>query len=122
MNYKTIRYLGHFDRVAHMSRERLRKYLMDNCPPSYEDIVILYASAYGNINGRYKTKTLVYKWENDSDGLAIQNTTAMSCCAIVELLYNDNFKNGLIKQENINLATFESTYFGNKLLNKSVQL
>ncbi|MBK8727405.1 MAG: saccharopine dehydrogenase NADP-binding domain-containing protein [Holophagaceae bacterium] len=128
--YKTMRYLGHFERVKFLLEElRLRedrelagKILKNALPPVDEDYVFVHAAVEGWQEGQLARKEFVrcYPQTEMADGhvwRAISWTTAASICAVVEMVRGGQLpQQGFIKQEEIPLDAFLRTRNGSLYL------
>lgn len=125
MNYKTIRFPGHCEKMRVLmtdlklneDRDTLKRILENAVPKTYQDMVIVYVSVTGHQNGHLMEENymkIVYpetiaglKWS------AIQVTTASGICAVVDMvLGNSNEFTGLVLQENFILDDFLANRFG----------
>ena len=125
LNYKTIRYPGHCEKMRFLmndlqlntDRETLKKILERALPTTYQDIVLIYVAVDGVKNGEFIEKTYVKKsYPKLLHGLewsAIQVSTASSVCTIVDLVLEQGDKyQGLILQENFRLTDVLANRFG----------
>lgn len=125
LNYKSLRYPGHRDKIQFLmrslklSRDRdlLKQILTRALPETNDDKVLLYVSVTGQVNGKHTQKTCVKsyyakkifkeKWS------AIQITTAASACAVLDIvLQNEEKYQGLVLQERFSLADILMNPFG----------
>lgn len=130
MNYKTIRYPGHCERMSLLmdalklkdDPKTLKQILEHAIPKTYQDVVIIYVSVVGRIGGElveqntvkkvYPQRLLGHQWS------AIQVTTASSLCAVLDMvLENPNVYQGFIGQDRFDLNTFLKNRFGKRYLN-----
>ncbi len=125
MNYRTLRYPGHCEKIRFLmndlrlneDRGTLKTILERAIPKTYQDVVLIYVSVSGYLEGLFLEDNLVYKvYPKDIAGhrwSAIQITTAASICAMVDLTLNGNGqKEGFVYQENIRLEDFLANRFG----------
>lgn len=125
LNYKTIRYPGHCEKMRllmmdlklNANRETLKQILENSLPKTYQDIVIVYVAVNGVINKEFIEKTYMKKiYPQEINGLswsAIQVSTAASACAVVDLILEeaDNY-HGFIQQENFQTSKMLANRFG----------
>jgi len=121
MNYKTMRYKGHrdlfkflmFDLKLNEKREIFEEILNDAIPTVKNDVVIIYVSVTGIINGKLTTISDYIKNTGVEDFTAIQTTTAAGIAAVVDIMLNSphNHK-GFVKVEEIDYFTFMQNEFG----------
>ncbi|BCA95287.1 L-lysine dehydrogenase [Legionella antarctica] len=125
MNYKTMRYPGHCEKMRLLmndlrlneDRVTLKKILENAIPKTYQDIVIVYVTVEGIKHGELTEKSYVKKvYPEVIRGLewsAIQVSTASGVCAVVDLvLGQSNEYKGLILQEEFKLANVLENRFG----------
>ncbi|GAB4393836.1 MAG: saccharopine dehydrogenase C-terminal domain-containing protein [Gammaproteobacteria bacterium] len=125
MNYKTIRYPGHCEKMRVLmndlklndDRETLKRILENAIPKTYQDLVLVYVSVTGYRHGNYLEENYMKKvYPHDIAGLhwsAIQTTTAAGICAVVDMVLNDIGKyKGFVYQEQFSLEAFLSNRFG----------
>ena len=125
MNYRTLRYPGHCEKIHFLmndlrlneDRSALKTILERAVPKTYQDVVLVYVSVSGYVDGVFMEDNLVYKvYPKDIAGQrwsAIQVTTAAAICAMVDLTLNGNGqKKGFIYQENTKLEDFLANRFG----------
>lgn len=127
LHYKTMRYLGHFERMKFLleelhlrdDRELVGKILKNALPPVDEDYVFVHAAVEGKKGGELARKEFVrsYPQKRMPDGKvwrAISWTTAASICAVVEMVRAGRLpQKGFIHQEQIPLDGFMQTKNGN---------
>lgn len=125
MNYKTIRYPGHCEKIRllmndlklNQDRETLKRILENVLPKTYEDVVIVYVAVSGLKNGELTEEFFVKKIYPQSFAgkrwSAIQTTTACSVAAVVDTVLEqpDKYK-GLVLQETFSLETITQNRFG----------
>lgn len=125
MNYKTLRYPGHCEKVhllmvdlkLNEDRDTLKRILENAVPKTLQDVVIIFVSVAGLIDGEYYEKNFVKKIYPqqivDKTWSAIQVTTAAGLCGVVDLvMQNPEQYHGFITQECIDLQAFLSNRFG----------
>jgi saccharopine dehydrogenase-like NADP-dependent oxidoreductase len=126
LSYKTLRYPGHRDLVAFLGRglrlnerrEVYRDLLEHAVPATTQDVVVIYCSAIGEIDGRLTQLTDARRVYHGSfrgePGTAIQLSTAASLCAVLDLVMDGRVevRPGLVRQEQVTLADFLSNRFG----------
>jgi saccharopine dehydrogenase-like NADP-dependent oxidoreductase len=125
MNYKTMRYPGHCEKMRLLmndlrlneDRVTLKRILENAIPKTYQDIVIVYVTVEGIKRGELTEKSYVKKvYPENIRGLewsAIQVSTASGVCAVVDLvLGQSNEYNGLILQEKFQLSSVLENRFG----------
>lgn len=131
LDYKTLRYPGHFDLMRflfhelHMKNDPLSaaEILVNAKPPVSEDVVYIHASAEGYKErprvmnpGLYReefVRAYLPKYVKGKAWRAISWTTAASVTATVELVSGGKLiKQGFLKQEDIKLADFLNTIAG----------
>jgi len=125
LNYKTMRYPGHCEKMRFLmndlklneDRDTLKRILERSIPKTYQDIVIAYVTVEGIKQGELTEKSYVNKiYPETICGLewsAIQISTAAGVCAVADLVMNQkNEYRGLILQENFHLADVLTNRFG----------
>jgi len=125
LNYKTIRYPGHRDIAKILvqdlrlgQRRALLKDIFEYAlPTTMQDVVLIFVTASGHIGGRFVQQSYANKVYsapvNGIERTAIQITTAGGICAVLDLLAQNMLpQKGLIRQEDIPLATFLANRFG----------
>jgi saccharopine dehydrogenase-like NADP-dependent oxidoreductase len=125
MNYKTLRYPGHCEKIhllmkdlkLNEDRDTLKRVLEHAVPQTLQDVVLIYASVAGRREGALFEENYVKKiypqcikgklWS------AIQVTTASSLCAVVDLVLAvpTQYK-GFVTQESIPLRDVLANRFG----------
>lgn len=125
LDYKTIRYVGH-RQLAHFlinelgmrdDRDNLKTILERSVPMTTQDVVIVFVTATGYIDGRFVQRTDARKVYHGvlhgREWSAIQITTAAGVCAAVELHRKGRLPgSGFVRQEQVVLAEFFETSFG----------
>jgi saccharopine dehydrogenase-like NADP-dependent oxidoreductase len=125
LNYKTMRYPGHCEKMRLLmndlklndDRETLKRILERAVPKTYQDIVIVYVTVEGIKGGELSEKSYVKKvYPATIRGLewsAIQVSTASGVCAVVDLVLGQaNEYHGLLLQENFSLSDVLNNRFG----------
>ena len=125
LNYKTMRYPGHCEKMRFLmnelklnaDRDTLKRILESAIPKTYQDMVLVYISVEGIKQGELTEKSYVKKiYPQLICGLewsAIQISTASSICAVVDLvLGNEDEYHGLILQETFKLVDVLANRFG----------
>ena len=125
MNYKTLRYPGHCEKVHFLmkdlklneDRATLKRILERAIPQTLQDVVLTYASVAGTTKDGFFEENYVKKiypqcikgrlWS------AIQVTTASSLCCVVDLVLSRPGRyHGFVTQEAIPLQDFLGNPFG----------
>lgn len=125
MNYKTMRYPGHCEKMRLLmndlrlneDRGTLKRILENAIPKTYQDIVIVYVTVEGMKQGELTEKSFVKKVYPEVirqlEWSAIQVSTASGVCAVVDLvLGQENEYRGLILQEKFQLSRVLENRFG----------
>lgn len=125
MNYKTMRYPGHCNKMRFLMNElrlnqdrpTLKRILENSIPKTYQDIVIVYVTVEGIKQGELTEKSYVKKiYPAQIRGLewsAIQVSTASGVCSVVDLVLGQvNEYKGLVLQEKFQLAAVLANRFG----------
>ncbi len=125
MNYKTLRYPGHCEKIHFLmkdlklneDRENLKRILENAVPKTLQDVVLIYVSVSGRQHRQLFEENYVKKiYPQKVSGLlwsAIQVTTASGVCAVVDqVLQNEEKYEGFVTQETFSFAAFLSNRFG----------
>ncbi len=125
MDYKTMRYPGHFDLMNFFFHELLMredrdlagKILVNAKPPVDQDVVYVHVAAEGMIDGKLTRKEFVEGYKPlDIAGksrTAIAWTTAGSVVAVIEMVREGTLPaSGFLKQEDIPLDALMATRTG----------
>jgi len=125
LDYKTLRYPGHFDQMHFLfdelnlreQRDLVGKMLVDSKPPVNDDVVFIHAAVEGVKSGHPFRENHVRAYKPlDISGRtwrAISWTTAASAVSVVELVADGTLPHsGFIKQEDITLEQLFSTQAG----------
>jgi len=123
INYKTIRRKGHHNLIdflindLRIPNKELIEIIKRGVSTTRRDVVILFITAGGRINGKHKER--IYKkvfypeTYNDRYYTAIELTTASGMLTMVELFLQGKLKKeGYYKQEDVNLSDAVNTKFG----------
>ena len=125
LNYKTVRYPGHRDIVKMlvrdlrlgMRRDILKDVLETAIPITYQDVVLIFVTVSGWMEGRLTQESYAKKIYSQTVGSrlmsAIQITTAAGICAMCDLLVDSKLpQKGFVRQEEANLPDFLANRFG----------
>lgn len=125
LNYKTVRYPGHRDIVKMlvrdlrlgMRRELLKDVLETAIPITYQDVVLIFVTVSGWLEGRLTQESYAKKIYSQTIGnrlmSAIQVTTASGICAMCDLLVEGKLpQKGFVRQEEARLPDFLANRFG----------
>lgn len=125
LDYKTLRYPGHFDQMHFLfdelnlreRRDLVGQMLVDSKPPVNDDVVYIHAAVEGRKNGQPFRENHVRAYKPlDISGRtwrAISWTTAASAVSVVELVADGKLpQTGFVKQEDITLEALFSTQAG----------
>lgn len=128
LDYKTLRYVGHYDWVERQVRKlpkdenlpnRLQDVMLEAIPSVEDDLVLVHASVDGfAANGRRRMIEKAYfahPLEIDGKSLrAIQTTTAAPLCESAMMLLTGNYK-GVVLQSQLNPAEFMNGNFVSRI-------
>jgi len=125
MNYKTLRYPGHCEKIhflmqdlkLNQDRGTLKRILENAIPQTLQDVVLIYVSAMGRQKGQlfeenyvkkvYPQKIAGHLWS------AIQVTTAAGLCAVADMVMQSAAPpGGFVTQESFSLPRFLENRFG----------
>ena len=125
LNYRTIRYPGHcaimkalLQDLRLADRRDVLKDIFENALPStLQDVVVIFVTVSGRMNGRLTQQTYANKVYSAVVGgkmrSAIQITTASGICAVLDLLAQGKLpQKGFVRQEDIGLDAFLANRFG----------
>ncbi|GGI76810.1 saccharopine dehydrogenase family protein [Legionella impletisoli] len=125
LDYKTMRYPGHCEKMRFLmndlqlnqDRDTLKSILERAIPKTYQDLVIVYITVDGIKNGELSEESYEKKiYPTTIRGLvwsAIQISTASGVCAVVDLVLGQtNEYHGLVLQEQFGLDKFLTNRFG----------
>ena len=125
LNYKTIRYPGHCEKMRFLmndlqlnaDRDTLKRILERALPKTHQDVVLMYVSVEGiqqdELIEKSYMKKIYPKTIHGTEWSAIQVTTASSVCAVVDLVLSQpKTFNGLVMQERFSLTDILANRFG----------
>ncbi len=125
LNYKSVRYPGHRDQIALLLHDLkfeedvqgLKTVLERSLPHTYQDVVLIFVTVSGEMNGRYAQRSYVKKIYGDADSAqkwgAIQITTAAGLCGVLDLHADGTLKQkGFVRQEDVPFKAFIENRFG----------
>ncbi|WP_440615798.1 saccharopine dehydrogenase C-terminal domain-containing protein [Cysteiniphilum sp. 6C5] len=125
INYKSVRYPGHCEKLRFLindlklkDKQELLCEIFNNAIPRVDDdVVLVYVSVEGTINGVYSERHFAKKYHSQEafgqKWSALQLTTACGLCVTIDLaLKQAHFKAGFAKQEDITLAQMMDNRFG----------
>lgn len=113
LNYKTIRYPGHYDWARQVIQEtpagsdiveHLNKSMLDQIPAVEDDVVIVYAAVkgrdqYGIIRSIEKSIKILPTTIGDQYLRAIQTTTAAPLCEAARILLQDEHRGAVLQSQ-----------------------
>ncbi len=123
LNYKTVRYPGHRDRMLMLARDlRLcqrrdifKDVIEHAIPVTRQDVVLIFVTVTGMREGMLSQESWVRKIYGDGvrDGYsAIQKTTASAACVMIDLHRQAKLPSrGFVRQEDVRLADFLANRF-----------
>jgi len=125
LNYKTVRYSGHCDRMKllvdelRMSehREQFKEILERAVPVTFQDVVVTFCTVTGWRKGLLVQKSdarkIYHQQIGDEMWSAIQITTAAGICAVLDLHVAGRLpRRGLVTQEQVTIGEFLDNRFG----------
>lgn len=124
MDYKTMRYPGHCEKMSFILNDLKLKenpdlakdILSKVIPHAEDDKVVVCVSVQGYKNGvfteRTYTNTLYPMSVDGNTYTAIQMTTAAGICTVIDMVMHEKKLTGLVKQEQISLKEFLFNRFG----------
>jgi saccharopine dehydrogenase-like NADP-dependent oxidoreductase len=128
LNYKTIRYPGHCEKMRFLmndlklndDRDTLKRILENAIPKTAQDVVIVYVSVSGWQDKQLCEENFVRKYYpqvlHGITWTAIQLTTASSLCAVVDIVLTQPKKYyGFVQQEQFSLEELTQNQFGKYL-------
>ena len=134
MNYKTVRYIGHRDRMLFLldelrlreRRELLKEILENALPRTLQDVVVVFCTATGQRDGQmvqlWDARKVYHQTHGDEVWSAIQITTAASICAVLDLHITGQLPNtGFVRQEQVDFDGFLANRFGNHYVSSDVK-
>ena len=135
LNYKTVRYLGHRDRMLFLldelrlrDRRPLLKEILENAlPRTLQDVVIIFCTATGERDGQmvqlWDARKVYHQKHGEDIWSAIQITTAASICAVLDLHVHGELPNtGFVRQEQVDFDGFLANRFGKQYVSSGVKL
>jgi saccharopine dehydrogenase-like NADP-dependent oxidoreductase len=134
MNYKTVRYIGHRDRMLFLldelrlrERRQLLKEILENAlPRTLQDVVIVFCTATGMRDGQrvqlWDARKIYHEQHGDEVWSAIQITTAAGICAALDLHIAGHLPStGFVRQEQVDLDAFLANRFGSRYVGPGVK-
>ncbi len=125
LNYKTLRYPGHCEKMhflmqdlkLNQDRDTLKRVLENAIPKTLQDVVLIYVSVTGKRGGDLFEENYVKKiYPQKIAGRlwsAIQVTTASGLCAVLDLILQFSPpRSGFVTQESIQYKDFLENRFG----------
>lgn len=122
LTYKTIRYVGHHERMKFLlddlglnkHKDLFIKLFDQEVPQTNKDVVIVMVKVVGHRKGKLVEDTFVKKVYGDFKQSAIQKTTVGGICgAMMSWMTGSWVKTkGFVKQEEISLASFTNNFGG----------
>lgn len=119
MNYKSMRYPGHCEKMRFLmyslklnqDRDTLKHILETALPETDQDVVIVYVSVHGQLDGKFKKQDYIRKfYPREINGrycAAIQITTATSAAIIIDhVLHAKTPYHGHVTQDVFSLDAF----------------
>ncbi|MFY0255787.1 saccharopine dehydrogenase C-terminal domain-containing protein [Chitinophaga sp. 30R24] len=124
LDYKTVRYPGHCQLMKillnelklNKKRAVLKEIMEDSIPFTPQDVVLVFVSVSGTVNGRSVQRSYSRKIYNQhiqgKDFTAIQLTTAGAACAVIDLHAKGKLPaTGFIRQEDVAFADLTANRF-----------
>lgn len=134
LNYKTVRYIGHRDRMLFLldelrlrdRRELLKEILENALPRTLQDVVIIFCTATGMRDGQrvqlWDARKVYHKTHGDEVWSAIQITTAAAICAALDLHVSGQLPTtGFVRQEQVEFPAFLANRFGQHYIGPGVK-
>lgn len=125
MNYKTLRYPGHCEKIRFLlndlnlkdDRSTLKRIFENTIPSTLQDVVVIYVAVKGYRDQKLIEETFVKKmYPGEVAGKqysAIQVATASGLCAVLDIvLHHSSSYQGLILQESFSLHDILNNRFG----------
>jgi len=125
LNYKTLRYPGHCEKMRFLmrglklnqDRDTLKRILQNALPKTRQDVVLVYASVTGKQHDELIEEHYYQKYYPQKlDGVvwsSIQVTTASQLCCVLDLVLSDEQQyHGLVYQEQFALDDVLQNEFG----------
>lgn len=135
LNYKTVRYIGHRDRMLFLldelrlreRRELLKEILENALPRTLQDVVIVFCTATGIRDGQmvqlWDARKVYHQTHGDEVWSAIQITTAAAICAVLDMHTKGQLPNtGFVRQEQVDFDNFLANRFGQHYVSSGVRL
>jgi saccharopine dehydrogenase-like NADP-dependent oxidoreductase len=135
LNYKTVRYIGHRDRILFLldelrlreRRELLKEILESALPRTLQDVVVVFCTATGQRDGQmvqlWDARKVYHQTHGDEVWSAIQITTAASVCAVLDLHVAGQLPDtGFVRQEQVDFNKFLANRFGKYYVGSGVKL
>lgn len=117
INYKTIRYPGHYEFVQKIldsewaDFDTIKKRFLEEYPYTKDDVIVVYAEALGFRNHRNEIESFTARYLPGFLNLTgIQLTTACGLLAVLELIVQQNIR-GPVYHKTISLVDFMDTAF-----------
>jgi saccharopine dehydrogenase-like NADP-dependent oxidoreductase len=134
MNYKTVRYIGHRDRMLFLldelrlrERRQLLKEILENAlPRTLQDVVIIFCTATGMRDGQrvqlWDARKVYHQTHGDEVWSAIQITTAAAICAALDMHVGGQLPTtGFVRQEQVEFPAFLANRFGKHYVGPGVK-
>lgn len=134
LNYKTVRYIGHRDRMLFLldelrlrdRRELLKEILENALPRTLQDVVIIFCTATGMRDGErvqlWDARKVYHQQHGDEVWSAIQITTAAGICAALDMhIHGQLPSTGFVRQEQVEFPTFLANRFGKNYVGSGVK-
>lgn len=121
LDYKTIRYPGHYTLMRFLvgelrlggRPELLKDLLCDAIPTTLQDVVVICVAVSGMRSGRRVHEVLTRRLLADGEGSAIQRATAAGVCAALDLFREGRLPTrGFVAQHAMALDDFLANRFG----------
>lgn len=134
LNYKTVRYIGHRDRMLFLldelrlreRRQLLKEILESALPRTLQDVVIVFCTATGMRDGQmvqlWDARKIYHQTHEDEVWSAIQITTAAAVCAVTEMHVQGQLpETGFVRQEQVDFTTFLENDFGKRYVSREAK-
>lgn len=134
MNYKTVRYIGHRDRMLFLldelrlreRRQLLKEILESALPRTLQDVVVVFCTATGQRDGQmvqlWDARKVYHQTHGDEVWSAIQITTAAGICSVLDLHVTGQLPNtGFVRQEQVVFDAFLANRFGQNYATPSMR-
>lgn len=125
LNYKTIRYPGHCEKIRFLmndlklneDRQTLKRIFERTISRTLQDVVVVYVSVTGIQNKQFIEENYAKKFysknQHGHHWSAIQLTTASGLCSVLDMvLANPKKYHGVVRQEDFSLAELTENRFG----------